>query len=100
MLVLIELFKIGSATTLIGDPTGRKSTKKILSESEIFINAGKISKQIDRIYTKGMELTRSKDFIPIRFVDNLAWFKNLKLIDFLTDLGRNVKVNSMLARNW
>lgn len=92
---------MGSATALIGDPTGRKLVKEVLSESDIAYNASMISKQIEKIYNKGMEMTsRSKMFKPIKFVDNLTWFRDIRFIDFLTEVGRSVKVNSMLSRNW
>lgn len=33
-------------------------------------------------------------------VDNLSWFNDMKIIDFLSKIGRQVKVNAMLSRNW
>lgn len=47
-----------------------------------------------------MELSKSEDFEALESVDNFSWFKDMKLIDFLTELGRQVKVNAMLSRNW
>ena len=47
-----------------------------------------------------MEMSKCENYKPISFVDNLNWFKDLKLIDFLTDMGRHIKVNTMLSRNW
>lgn len=100
MTFLILLFQIGSATTIIGDPTGRKLAKEALSLPEIYSNATSISKQIEKLYLKGMELSKSEGFKTLESVDNFSWFKDLKLIDFLTELGRQVKVNVMLSRNW
>ena len=74
--------------------------KPTLSESEIFYNAQSISRQIEKVYYRGMDMTQSKNFKPIKFVDNLTWFKNMNLIDFLTNFGRYIKVNNMLSRNW
>ena len=74
--------------------------KEMLSESEIYENAIAISNQIKRIYYKAMELSGTDEFKSIDFVDNLAWFKDMKFIDFLSNMGRFVKVNSMLSRNW
>lgn len=59
-----------------------------------------VSKQIEKIYSKGMELSKTERFQALGSVDNFSWFKDLKLIDFLTELGRQVKVNAMLSRNW
>lgn len=98
--LLIYYLKIGTATTLIGDPTGRKSAKEILTHSEILSNSTSISKQIENIYQNGMKMNHFKHFKPIKFIDNLSWFKDMGLINFLSDFGRHVKVNSMLSRNW
>ena len=91
---------MGSATALIGDPTGRKLVKEVLSETDISYNASMISKQIEKIYAKGIEMTKPETFKPIKFVDNLTWFRDIRFLDFLTEVGRSVKVNSMLSRNW
>lgn len=99
-MLLIFLFQIGSATTIIGDPTGRKLAKESLSLPEIYSNATSISKQIEKVYLKGMELSKSDGFKALESVDNFSWFRDLKLIDFLNELGRQVKVNVMLSRNW
>ncbi len=74
--------------------------KEMLSESEIKENAIAISNQIKRIYYKAMELSGTAEFRSIDFVDNIEWFKDMKIIDFLSNMGRFVKVNTMLSRNW
>lgn len=92
-------YKIGSATTLIGDPTGRTSAKSMLTRSEIADNALSISSQIEKIYSNALVLCKHKHF-PLKIVDNLTWFKDISLINFLTSIGRQTKVKSMLSRNW
>ena len=71
-----------------------------MSKSDIFDNAKSISKQIENIYLRGMELSKAKEYKPLNFVDNLTWFHDMKLIEFLSEMGRYVKVNNMLSRNW
>lgn len=71
-----------------------------MTEAEIFENAGAISEQIKRIYHVGMKLSGATAFKPLNFVDNLSWFKNMTFVKFLSDMGRQMKVNSMLSRNW
>ena len=57
-------------------------------------------KQIEGVYLRGMEMSKSENFKTINIIDNLNWFRDLKLIDFLTEMGRLIKVNTMLSRNW
>lgn len=96
----MNFIKIGTATTLIGDPTGRNREKEVLSHSEILRNSTSITRQIQDIYENGMKINQIMNFKPIKIIDNLSWFKDMELINFLSDFGRFVKVKSMLSRNW
>jgi tyrosyl-tRNA synthetase len=71
----------------------------MLTHSEIADNALSISSQIEKIYSNALILCKHKHF-PIKIVDNLTWFKDISLINFLTSIGRQTKVKSMLSRNW
>lgn len=84
---------------MVGDPTGRSSEKPALSTGQIETNSVSISRQICQIFnnfSKG-----SIHQLPdLKVVDNSQWFSSMSLLQFLTKVGRNVKVNSMLAKNW
>ena len=71
----------------------------MLTHSEIADNALSISSQIEKIYSNALILCKHKHF-PLKIVDNLTWFKDISLINFLTSIGRQTKVKSMLSRNW
>ncbi len=82
---------LGGGTTLIGDPSGKESTRKILKEKEIKSNI----KNIKKIFEKLLD-TKNKKTKPI-FVNNYDWLGKLKYIDFLRDVGKHFTINKMLT---
>ena len=81
---------LGGGTTLIGDPSGKDSTRKILTQKEIKKNI----KNIKKVFTKILD-TSNKKTSPI-FVDNFNWLGKLNYIDFL----RNVGSHFSLVKDW
>ena len=86
----------GGGTTMVGDPTGKTATRKVLTLDEIRLNLQSVIKQFDRyIDFKG---GRFGDQSPAALlVNNADWLLELKYIDFLRDIGRHFSVNEMLA---
>ena len=82
---------LGGGTTLIGDPSGKDSTRKILSEKEIKTNIQSIKKVFKKILD-----TSDKKTAPI-FVDNATWLTKLNYIQFLRDIGSHFTINKMLT---
>ncbi len=82
---------LGGGTTLIGDPSGKDSTRKILSSKEIKKNI----KSIKRVFMKILD-TSNKKTSPI-FVDNAKWLTSLNYINFLRDIGSQFTINKMLT---
>ena len=82
---------LGGGTTLIGDPSGKNSTRKILEQSEIKNNIRSIKKVFNKILD-----TSNKNTCPI-FVDNADWLTKLNYIQFLRDTGSHFTVNKMLT---
>ena len=82
---------LGGGTTLIGDPSGKDTTRKILNSKEIKNNIKSIKKIFDKILDRSNKNTR-----PI-FVDNSKWLTKLNLIDFLRNVGRHFTINKMLT---
>ena len=81
---------LGGGTTLIGDPSGKDATRKILDETTINKNIQKIK----RIFEKLLNF-EDKKTIPI-FVNNSEWLNKLKYIEFLRDIGKHFTINKML----
>jgi tyrosyl-tRNA synthetase len=86
----------GGGTTMVGDPTGKTATRKVLTLEEIRKNLQSVIRQFDRyIDFKG---GRFGDRSPAALlVNNADWLLELKYIEFLRDIGRHFSVNEMLA---
>ena len=82
---------LGGGTTLIGDPSGKDSTRKILENSEINNNIKSIKKVFNKI------LDTSNEKISPVFVDNADWLNKLNYIQFLRDTGSHFTINKMLT---
>jgi len=82
---------LGGGTTLIGDPSGKDATRKILEKKEIKKNIQSIKKVFNKILD-----TSNKKTKPI-FVDNAEWLTKLNYIEFLRDIGSHFTINKMLS---
>ena len=82
---------LGGGTTLIGDPSGKDSTRKILKQKDIKKNISSIKKLFEKLLP-----AKNKKIKPI-FVDNYQWLSKLKYIDFLREIGKHFTINKMLS---
>jgi tyrosyl-tRNA synthetase len=82
---------LGGGTTLIGDPSGKDKTRKILEEKTISENIEKIKKIFEKLLNFKDEKTK-----PI-FVNNAEWLTKLKYIEFLRNFGKHFTINKMLS---
>jgi tyrosyl-tRNA synthetase len=81
---------VGGATGLIGDPDGKSAERELKPAAEIAANKQVIAAQYHQIF--GGQ--------PFKQVDNYDWFKDMCYLDFLRDVGKNVPVRQMLARDF
>ena len=81
---------LGGGTTLIGDPSGKDQTRKILKEKEI-------NKNITNIKKIFLKLLNFKQKIKPEFVNNLNWLRSLNYINFLREIGKHFTINKMLT---
>ena len=82
---------LGGGTTMIGDPSGKEETRKILTESDIKKNINSI-KKVFSIFLDNKN-TKTK---PI-FVNNIKWLGKLNYIKFLREIGKHFTINKMLS---
>jgi tyrosyl-tRNA synthetase len=82
---------LGGGTTLIGDPSGKEETRKILSKKEIDKNI----KSIEDVFKIFLKSKNSKTK-PI-FVNNYSWLSKLNYINFLREIGKHFTINKMLT---
>ncbi len=82
---------LGGGTTLIGDPSGKDTTRKILNQKEIKSNIENIKKVFNKILDTSNNKTK-----PV-FVNNADWLTKLNYIEFLRDVGSHFTINKMLT---
>ena len=82
---------LGGGTTLIGDPSGKDQTRKILDKKEINKNI----KNIENIFKIFLN-TKNPKIKPI-FVNNYTWLSKLNYINFLREIGKYFTINKMLS---
>ncbi len=82
---------MGGGTTMVGDPSGRDETRKMLTLSDIEANKAGIRQVFARFLTFG---DGPKDAVML---DNADWLTKLRWIEMLRDVGRHFSVNRMLA---
>lgn len=83
---------VGGATALIGDPSGKKDMRKMLTKEEVEHNA----KEIKGLLSRFVRLDGEN---PAIIVDNAEWLKNVGYIDFLRDVGVHFNINEMLSKD-
>jgi tyrosyl-tRNA synthetase len=80
---------LGVGTGLVGDPSGRTETRKLLSMEQIKSNAEVFKEQFSRY------MTFEKD--KALLLNNGDWLVDLNYIEFLRDVGVHFSVNKMLT---
>jgi tyrosyl-tRNA synthetase len=79
---------VGGGTTLVGDPSGKDSTRKIMTLEQISENIKKIKKTFNH-------------FINLKkrgsIINNYEWLADLNYISFLRDIGSKVTINKLLT---
>lgn len=82
---------MGGGTTMVGDPSGKDETRKILTVEQIEANKANIRKVFGKFMRFGDG--RHEAVMP----DNADWLTKLNYIEFLRDVGRHFSVNRMLS---
>lgn len=83
---------MGSGTTRIGDPSGKDSSRKILTSKVIDANKNNIALSFAPFITFG---SGKNDAL---MVDNADWLLGLNYVDFLREVGQHFSVNQMIQR--
>ncbi|MCE3006936.1 MAG: tyrosine--tRNA ligase [Bacteroidetes bacterium] len=86
------LLLVGGATGMIGDPSGKRSERKLLGAEEIQHNVACIRLQLQHFLD--FDGTQAA-----HIVDNREWFEHFRFLDFLRDVGKHMTLNYMLAKD-
>lgn len=83
---------LGGATTRVGDPSGRRSERPLLSSADIQANAAAIERQMRQI----VDFSSNNS---AQIVNNDNWLGEMKLLDFLRDVGKHFPMGQMLGKD-
>lgn len=103
-IVYLISLQIGGATALIGDPSGRSTERPLMGEDMGRNNMLKLSSAVQNFFEHARDYASKRissldeSYIPPLVMNNIDWFKNLGVLDFLRVAGANARVNSMIAR--
>ncbi|QLQ81534.1 hypothetical protein HG537_0F02950 [Torulaspora globosa] len=94
---------VGGATGRVGDPSGRKTERSVMEEMDRIDNIARIKVQLARFFRNGWEYYSSRRGNgvcgKVRVLDNYNWWKDVRMLDFLSQYGRHIRIQSMLARD-
>jgi tyrosyl-tRNA synthetase len=82
---------LGGGTTLVGDPSGKDESRKLLTAEDIQNN----SIGIKEVFKKFINFNNTTN--TALMVDNSEWLKQLNYIEFLRDFGKHFSINRMLS---
>ncbi len=82
---------VGGGTGMVGDPSGKRTERPVLSVEQIDHNAAHIRAQLERFLRfDGPNAARTRN--------NADWLRPLGLMEFLRDAGKHFTLNYMLQK--
>jgi tyrosyl-tRNA synthetase len=83
---------VGGGTGMVGDPSGKRSERPVLSVEQIDHNVACIRAQLERFLAfEGANAARTRN--------NADWLRPLVLMEFLRDVGKHFTINYMLQKD-
>ncbi|XP_074533924.1 tyrosine--tRNA ligase, mitochondrial [Halichoeres trimaculatus] len=92
---------LGGATAQIGDPSGKTSERERLSAETVEENTRSIRDSLHRIFTNHELYFQdgSRTLGSLTVLNNLSWYKDWRVVDFLSEAGRHFRMGTMLSRH-
>jgi len=82
---------IGGGTGMVGDPSGKRSERPLLTVEQIDANAASVRRQLEHFLSfDGPTAARMRD--------NATWLRPLGLMEFLRDTGKHFTLNYMMQK--
>jgi tyrosyl-tRNA synthetase len=82
---------VGAGTGMVGDPSGKRQERPVLSLEQIDANAAAIRRQLARFL-------RFEGANAARMLNNADWLRSLSLMEFLRDTGKHFTLNYMMQK--
>jgi tyrosyl-tRNA synthetase len=83
---------VGGGTGMIGDPSGRSSERNLLDRDTLAANVVSIRGQLERF----LDFSGPSGAL---LVNNLDWLDDIRLIEWLRDVGKHFTIPYMLAKD-
>lgn len=83
---------VGGATGMVGDPSGKSAERNLLSEDILNHNLQSVKKQLEKF----LDFSGNN---AAEMVNNYDWFKEIRFLDFIRDVGKHITVNYMMAKD-
>jgi tyrosyl-tRNA synthetase len=102
ILVLVHLQKaghkpvalVGGATGMVGDPSGKSEERNLLSEEILNHNLAGVKRQLEKFLDFDTKRPNAAEI-----VNNYDWFRDMRFLDFIRDIGKHITVNYMSAKD-
>ena len=83
---------VGGGTGLVGDPSGKRTERPVMTREQVDANAVSIRSQLERFLSfEGANAAR--------VLNNADWLRPLGMLEFLRDTGKHFTVNYMLQKD-
>ena len=91
---------VGGATALIGDPSGRSSSRTLMTPATIHSNALGIQRSIAQVlsFSPSSHSSSSSPHPTAVLLNNLDWLSSLSLLAFLRDTAVHFRVSTLLSK--
>ncbi|HEY7503306.1 MAG TPA: tyrosine--tRNA ligase [Gemmatimonadales bacterium] len=82
---------VGGGTGMVGDPSGKREERPVMSQEQIDRNARSLARQLSRFLSfEGANAARMRN--------NADWLRGVALMDFLRDTGKHFTLSYMLQK--
>ncbi len=88
------LARVGGATGMIGDPSGKSAERNLLDEKTLRHNQEAIKKQLAKFLDFDSDVPNRAEL-----VNNYDWTKDVTFLDFAREIGKHITVNYMMAKD-
>lgn len=95
---------VGGATGRIGDPSGHTMDRPELQSAVVNANVCSIKENIQRVFSNHEHYlwdkhASTRTLTPAIIVDNLDWYSEQNVVEFLSRVGRHFRLGTMLSRH-
>ncbi|KAK7057157.1 tyrosine--tRNA ligase [Favolaschia claudopus] len=95
---------IGGATGLIGDPSGRTTERELAETDTTANNTTALVKSVERFFKRALLYADNRIVlaenrkIDVRAKNNIAWHRDMSMMNFLRTVGVHSRINTMLNK--